>query len=209
MHAVLRPGDHVAVHAPCYQSLAEVARGIDCDVTLWSAYEQHRWALDLDDLKRSLRSNTRLVVINTPHNPTGNLMSQSDFQGLNQRVQERGIVLFSDEVYRESEYTAADRLPAACDANPQAVSLGVMSKTYGLAGLGIGWIATHNQRILAEVARQKDYTTICSSAPSEFLAALALRHRQTVVQRNLDLILGNLALADGFFARHGDRFSWI
>ena len=209
MHAALHPGDHLIVHTPCYQSLAEVARGMGCAVTAWHAREQNRWALDLNDLKRHVRANTRAIVINTPHNPTGYLMPQAEFRELERIVDERGIILFSDEVYRESEYTSADRLPAACDLSPQAVSLGVMSKTYGLPGLRIGWITTRNAEIYAQMAKVKDYTTICNSAPSEFLAALALRHRQELVQRNLDLILKNLGIADSFFARHADRFTWI
>ncbi len=209
MHALLAPGDHIIVHTPCYQSLAQVAVGIGCEVTAWRVEEERGWALDLEKLKSQLRPNTRAVVVNTPHNPTGYLQPETAFRELNRITKERGIVLFSDEVYRESEYAAADRLPAACDVNPQTVSLGVMSKTYGLAGLRVGWIATHNADLYAAMAKLKDYTTICSSAPSEFLAALALRHRERLARRNVDLIQSNLALADQFFASHADQFAWV
>jgi len=208
MHAVLELGDHVIVHSPCYQSLLEVARSRGCEVTRWQARERNGWALDLDDLRRALRANTRVIVINTPHNPTGYLMSPEDFREVNQIAQAKGIILFCDEVYRESEYRASDRLPAACDINDSAVSLGVMSKTYGLAGLRIGWIATRHAAIYEKMARLKDYTTICNSAPSEFLAALALRHREKIVLRNLDIVLRNLDLLDRFFARFKNRFAW-
>lgn len=208
MHAVLSAGDHVVVHSPCYQSLFEVARGIGCEVTRWMAREEAGWALDLGELQRSLRSNTRAIVVNTPHNPTGYLMAPGEFQELNRIAQERGILLFSDEVYREAEHRPEDRLPSACDVSESAVSLGVMSKTYGLPGLRIGWIATRNVPLLNKMAALKDYTTICNSAPSEFLAELGLRHRQTLVRRNLDIITGNLSLLDEFFARHGERFVW-
>lgn len=209
MHAALQSGDHVIVHTPCYQSLTEVARSIGCDITFWKAQEQHAWALDLDDLQRHLRTNTRAIVMNTPHNPTGFLMTQEHFRAVNCFAQENGLLLFSDEVYRESEYVPTERLPAACDINERAVSLGVMSKTYGLPGLRIGWIATHNAELCAKMAQLKDYTTICSSAPSEFLAELALRHRRTLVQRNRDMLLSNIAVLDGFFARHAEQFAWI
>jgi aspartate/methionine/tyrosine aminotransferase len=209
MHAALQSGDHVVVHSPCYQSLVEVARSIGCDVTPWQAHERNGWALDLDDLKRHLRPNTRVIVINSPHNPTGFLMPRDHFRVVNRIAWENGIVLFSDEVYRESEYASSDRLPAACDVDDRAVSLGVMSKTYGLPGLRIGWIATHNAALYARMAMWKDYTTICNSAPSEFLAELALRHRQVLIQRNLGIITRNLAILDSFFAQHADRFTWI
>lgn len=208
MHAVLRAGDHVIVHWPCYQSLASVAASIGCQVTRWSSRETRGWALDLDELKDLIRPNTKAIVINLPHNPTGYLMPHEAFVSVVEIARSRGITLFSDEVYRESEYAAEDRLPAACDLEEGAVSLGVMSKTYGLAGLRIGWIATRNKAVYQRMAALKDYTTICNSAPSEFLAELALRHRQELIDRNLDIITGNLALLDDFFERYADTFSW-
>ncbi len=152
MHAVLKPGDHIIVHSPCYQSLFEVAKSLGAEVTLWNAHEEAGWALDLNELKAALRPNTRAIVVNTPHNPTGYLMPREDYLALNRIAQENGIVLFSDEVYRESEYSAADRLPSACQINPLAVSLGVVSKTYGLPGLRIGWVATRNADVYQRMA---------------------------------------------------------
>ena len=209
MHAALQPGDHVIVHWPCYQSLFEIARSIGCEVTFWEARLQNKWAPDLDELKRNLRSNTRAVIVNIPHNPTGFMMLPIDFQRLNELARERGFLLFSDEVYRELEYDPADRLPSACDINPGAVSLGVMSKAYGLAGLRIGWVVTHNAPVQARMAALKDYTTICSSAPSEYLSELALRHRNQLAGRNLKIIHENLSLLDIFFAARADRFEWV
>jgi aspartate/methionine/tyrosine aminotransferase len=208
MQAALAPGDHVVVHWPCYQSLFEIPRSLGCEVSRWQAREEIGWALDLDELQALLRPDTRVVVINTPHNPTGYLMSGPDFAALNRLAEERGFILFCDEVYRESEHDPAVRLPAACDLNETAVSLGVMSKTYGLAGLRIGWVATRNAAIYQRMAALKDYTTICSSAPSEFLAELALRHRAKIAWRNVERIRYNLNLLDEFFANHTDRFVW-
>jgi len=209
MHAVLQPGDHVIVHWPCYQSLFEIARSIGCELTFWEARAQNEWAPDLDELKCNLRSNTRAIIINTPHNPTGWLMPQADFRGLDALAQERGIILFCDEVYRELEYDPADRLPSACELNPSSVSLGVMSKTYGLAGLRIGWVATQNALVQAHMAALKDYTSLCNSAPSEYLSELALRHRSQIAGRNLQIIHDNLSLLDVFFAARTDHFAWV
>ena len=208
MHAALNAKDHVIVHWPCYQSLVEVARSIGCRVSLWKAREENGWALNLDELKQSIQSDTKAIIINTPHNPTGYLMPSDEFQEVSRIAGFNGIILFSDEVYRESEFREKDRLPAACDLEEHAVSLGVMSKTYGLPGLRIGWIATHNAEIYNRMAALKDYTTICNSAPSEFLAELALRHRKALAERNLGIIAGNLEVIDEFFARHPNRFAW-
>jgi aspartate/methionine/tyrosine aminotransferase len=208
MHAMLKENDHVIVHTPHYQSLSEVAKGIGCQVSPWIAHEENGWALDLNELRHLMRSTTKAVIINTPHNPTGYLMSRADFDELNKFVQEEKLLLFCDEVYRESEYDPADRLPAACDYGEHAVSLGVTSKTYGLAGLRIGWIATQNKKVYESMAALKDYTTICNSAPSEFLAEVAMRHRVKLAERNLEIIKNNLAIVDKLFTSHSSLFTW-
>jgi aspartate/methionine/tyrosine aminotransferase len=209
MFAAFKEYEHVIVHSPGYQALAEVARAAGCDVSPWRAREENGWALDLDELRHLLRTNTKAIIINTPHNPTGYLMPREDYEAVHRFARENNLLLFSDEVYRESEYDPATRLPAACDFGDQAVSLGVTSKTYGLAGLRIGWIATKNKKIYEKMASIKDYTTICNSAPSEFLAEVAMRNRAKLVERNLGIIKDNLAVMDDFFKRHADLFVWI
>jgi aspartate/methionine/tyrosine aminotransferase len=206
---VIKENDHVIVHAPHYQSLSEVAKGLGCQVSPWLAREENGWALDLDELRHLLRPTTKAIVINTPHNPTGYLMPRADFDELHKLAQENGLLLFCDEVYRESEYDLADRLPAGCDYGEHAVSLGVTSKTYGLAGLRIGWIATKNEGVYRKMASLKDYTTICNSAPSEFLSEVALRNRQKLIDRNLGIIQHNLSVVDDLFARYASLFSWV
>jgi len=208
MHVLLDPGDQIIVHYPCYQSLGEVARSIGADVIPWRCDAADQWALDLRDLENSLTDRTRVVVVNLPHNPTGFLPPPDFMHRLSRLSDEHGFIVFSDEVYRGLEYDPHRRLPAFADVNDRGVSLGVMSKTYGLAGLRIGWIATHNRDLFGDMAAFKDYTTICNSAPSEFLAALALKHREAIVARNLTIIRDNLEVLNSFFSRHGDIFDW-
>ncbi len=208
MMAALKKDDHVIVHTPHYQALSEVAKGIGCEICPWKARESHGWSLDLDELKSLVQLNTKAIIVNLPHNPTGYLMSRADFDALNKFAQERNILLFSDEVYRESEYDIKDRLPAAVDYGAHAVSLGVTSKTYGLAGLRIGWLATKNRDLYNKMMSLKDYTTICNSAPSEFLAELAIRNRTKLAERNLYIIKHNLTIIDDLFTRHASLFTW-
>jgi aspartate/methionine/tyrosine aminotransferase len=208
MNAALEPGDHVIVQTPCYQSLTDIARAIGCEVTAWQTREQDGWALDVEWLRRQIRATTRAIVINSPHNPTGSLIGQATQRAIIELARSHNCLLFSDEVYRGLEYSEQDRLPPACDLYERAVSLGVMSKAYGLAGLRIGWIATQDRDIYARVAACKDYLSICNSAPSEFLAGVALRHAETLLQRNRQIIRENLPLLNQFFARHSDVFAW-
>jgi aspartate/methionine/tyrosine aminotransferase len=189
--------------------LSEVAKSVGCNISSWRAREENGWALDLDELRGLLHTNTKAIIINTPHNPTGYLMSRTDYEAVHQFAKENDLILFSDEVYRESEYDSATRLPAACDLGDCAISLGVTSKTYGLAGLRAGWVATKNKKVYDSMAALKDYTTICNSAPSEFLAEVAMRNRQKLVERNLGIIKHNLKILEDFFSHHTDLFSWV
>jgi aspartate/methionine/tyrosine aminotransferase len=209
MNALLSAGDHIIATFPGYQSLYEVARAIGCQVTLWTPQEGTEWRFDLAWLKEQIRPNTRLLVVNFPHNPTGALPSQADFAAIARLAAERGIILFSDEMYRLLEHDPRDRLPSAADLYDRAIALSGMSKTFGLAGLRLGWLVCRDQSMLHEIAGYKDYTTICSSAPSEILALLALRAKEPIIARNLRIVQDNLALLDPFFARHQHRFAWI
>jgi aspartate/methionine/tyrosine aminotransferase len=208
MNIALQPGDHIIVHFPCSQSHLSIAQSIGCEVSEWVSRETDNWELDLDWLRGAIQPNTRAIVINCPHNPTGYVMSQAKLEELIAICRQHNILLFSDEVYRCLEYRDEDTLPAACDLYENAISLGVMSKTYGLAGLRIGWIATHNPEIYQAMAEFKDFTSICSSAPSEFLSTLALRNRDQIIQRNRAIIAANVETCDRFFLNHADLFNW-
>ena len=209
MNVLCGAGDHVIVTWPGYQSLYEVARAAGADVTLHELHEAHGWALDLDQLRRQVTPTTRLIVVNVPHNPTGMLPDRATWDALVAIAADAGAHLLVDEVYRGLEFDEADRLPAGADALPLGVSLGVMSKAYAMAGLRIGWLASHDRDLLARIAAFKDYTTICSSAPSEILAIIALRARVGVLERSRGIVAANLDTLDAFFDDWADRFTWV
>jgi aspartate/methionine/tyrosine aminotransferase len=207
--ALFEPGDHAVVTWPAYQSLYEVAGAAGAEVTLHDLREADGWSLDVDRLIAALRPETRLVVVNAPHNPTGMLPIPAEWARLADALSDRGIRLLADEVYRYLEIDDAETLTAGADLFPSAVSLGVMSKSFALAGLRIGWLATRDRELLDRCARMKDYTTICSSAPSEVLALIGLRARDRVLARSRRIVADNLAVLDDLFRRRADRFSWI
>jgi aspartate/methionine/tyrosine aminotransferase len=208
MHVLLEPGDEVVVQWPCYQSLFQIAENIGCRVRKWPVSFAGEWRADIDQLRELTNSKTRLVVINNPHNPTGALMDSSQMREVVFICEKHGAYLFSDEVYRGLEHEVAP-LPAAAAVYDRGVSLGVMSKTYGLAGLRIGWAVSRDKHLLGRMQAFKDYTSICNSAPSEFLAKVALKNAGAIAERNLEIIRSNLALLKDFFARHEDLFEWL
>ena len=202
------PGDHIVLTVPNYQSMETVALATGAQVSGLVLRPENRWALDLDELRRLLRPTTRLVAVNFPNNPSGAVPDSATFQALVDLCEARGIRLFCDEVHRGLELDPARRLPQAADLSPSAVSLNVMSKSYGLAGLRVGWLATRDRDLLARLERRKHYTSICNSAPGEFLTTLALRHGEAIQARNRAIIARNLPLFDALFARWPDLFDW-
>jgi aspartate/methionine/tyrosine aminotransferase len=209
MNVLLGPGDHAIVTWPGYQSLYEVARAAGAEVTLHELHESTGWAIDVELLRCQVTPTTRLIVVNLPHNPTGMLADRATFDRLVELADEAGAHLLVDEVYRGLEFDPAAQLPAGADAAGRGISLGVMSKSFALAGLRVGWLATHDRELLDRLARFKDYTTICSSAPSEILAIIALRARDRVLDRSRAIVTANLERLDGFFEDWADRFSWV
>ena len=209
MNVLADPGDHVVATWPGYQSLFEVARAAGADVTLHELHETDGWALDVDRLLAALTPETRLVVVNAPHNPTGMLPTVGEWAALTGALEARGIHLLADEVYRWLEFDEADRLPAGAEAFERGISLGVMSKSFAMAGLRIGWLATRDRDVLARCAAMKDYTTICSSAPSEILALIGLRARDRILARSCGIVEAGLDRLDGFFDDWADRFEWV
>jgi aspartate/methionine/tyrosine aminotransferase len=208
MLATLAPGDHAVVVTPAYQSLYELPRAIAGEVTT-VALDPVDWSLDLDHVARAMRPNTRIVVVNYPHSPTGALLSQAELDGLVQLCEEREVLLLVDEVYRFLEIDATERLPTAAKLGTHTISLGVLSKAFALAGLRVGWVATRDERLLARIAELRDYTTICGSAPSEILACIALRARDRIIERSRRIVLANLSTLGEFMTRNDTVLSWV
>ena len=208
LQTLVAPGEHVIVTVPNYQSMETVPLASGAEVTGLLLNESEGWGLDLPALRRMLRPSTRLIAVNFPNNPTGYVPDEATFRELAELSEERGIWLFSDEVYRGIEPDPSRTLSQAADISSTGVSLNVMSKAYGLAGLRIGWLACRDRGVLERLERRKHYTSICNAGPSEFLATIALRNADAILERNRDIVRANLPLFDEFFSRWGDLFDW-
>ena len=203
----LSKGDHIIVQFPCYTSLSDLAKAYDIEISLWHQDPDKNWELDLNQLNELIKPNTKMLIVNSPNNPTGYLMDLCKFKEMIEICKKNNLLFLSDEVYRGLE-DPSKRLPAACDLYENAISLGVMSKSYGLAGLRLGWFATHCKWLYDKITSFKDYTTICTAKPSEFLSKVALKHQNTIVQRNFEIVQNNIQLFDDFVNRHSDLFRW-
>jgi aspartate/methionine/tyrosine aminotransferase len=208
MHALLKPGDHVICTFPGYQSLYEVARSIGCDVSAWEPNEEQGWHFDVEKLEEKIRANTKLIVINFPHNPTGYVPPRNDFEAIVRLAQKHEAYLFSDEMYRFLEVDEGVTLPSACEMYERAFSLFGLSKTFGLPGLRIGWLASPESKVLKRVNELKDYTTICGSAPSEILAIIAVQSRSEIIRKQSERVKRNVKELEIFFEEYRDCFRW-
>lgn len=209
LNTILEKGDHVICTFPSYQSLYEIAEDMGSEVTKWQPDESKGWQFNLEFLQSNIKPNTKLLVINFPHNPTGYLPSREDFEKIIDIAKEHNLYVFSDEMYRFLEFNPEQRLPSGCEVYDKAVALFGMSKTFGMAGARIGWLVTKDSKLYNKMASFKDYTTICSSAPSEILSLIALRSKDKIIAKHIKRIERNLNLLDSFFERHKDLFSWI
>ena len=207
MRVLLNKDDHAVILVPNYQASETIPMDI-CEVTGVVLRPEDGWQLDIDQVKEVLRTNTKLISINFPHNPTGVILEHDRFNELIHLCRERGIYIFSDEVFRLIERDSSLRLPQIADVYEKGLSLNVMSKAYGLPGLRIGWIATRDRALLQRMERYKHYLSICNSAPSEFLATVALRGRDRILERNRALVNHNAVLLDEFFQDFSDLFDW-
>jgi len=204
----LTKGDHLIVQFPCYTSLTDLAKWFGVEVSLWECDPDNQWKLDTQQLKNLIQPNTKMLIVNSPNNPTGYLMSSAEFSQVIDICKDHQLIFFSDEVYRGLE-SADVRLAPACDLYENAISLGVMSKSYGLAGLRLGWIATRNNQLYQKIAMFKDYTSICTAAPSEYLSRIAIKHGEKLIQRNLQIVERNKALFAQFAEQHSDFIRWV
>jgi aspartate/methionine/tyrosine aminotransferase len=206
--ALLESNDHAVVVTPCYQSLESLPSTI-CSTTKIPLQHQNSWELDVGKIADAIQPNTKVLVVNFPHNPTGALITKDTQLALIELARKHGLWIFSDEVYRLLEVNPSDRLPPFASIYEKGISLSVMSKAYGLAGLRIGWIACQDTNLLAKMNEIKHYLSICNSGPSEVLSLIALRASDKIHERNRRLMQDNLQQFDRFFEEHQSWFEWV
>ncbi|MBV8152897.1 MAG: aminotransferase class I/II-fold pyridoxal phosphate-dependent enzyme [Candidatus Eremiobacteraeota bacterium] len=201
-------GDHVIAQFPAYQSQYAVVEASGAEVSRWHSDLTRDGAPDPDDLERLVRPSTRALIVTSPNNPTGFVFERERLDRTIEFARKHGLWLVSDEVYRGSEHDPLWRLPPVCDLYERGISLGGTAKSYGLAGLRIGWTVTGDAQLYERLASFKDYLTICNSAPSEFLATVGMRHGDELIERVQRIVTRNLDLLDAYFARHTGTWQW-
>ncbi len=204
---ILDKDSHAIVVTPNYQSHETLPVAI-CSATGVPLDPDDNWSLDIDQVAAAIRPNTRLVTINFPHNPTGAILPLDRYHALVDLCRKHGIYILHDEIFNGLGPTGTEHLPFIADIYERGLSLGVMSKSYGLPGLRIGWIASQDAALISQMERMKHYLSICNSGPSERLAKIALNNRDRLLARNCAIVDENLPKWEAFFARYPDLFDW-
>jgi len=209
MHSLISQGDHVIIVSPSYQSLETLPQVLGAETTFIHLQLANKWKLSFDQIQSAWRASTKLLILVCPHNPTGTLLEADVYEKMISLARKTGAYIFCDEVYRFLEIDESKRLPAIADGYEKGISLNVMTKSFGLAGLRIGWLASRDVDFLQKANSYKMYTSICNSAPSEILALIALRSKNEILKRNRGIVLQNVELLDGFVKRHPNSIRWV
>ncbi len=207
MWTMAAPGMNIVIEEPCYGSVPGIAQSLGIEVRTLSLRQEDGWRPDLEQLDRLIDGKTRLVYLVHPHNPTGSVLSREDMQGIAEMTKRVGAILVNDEVFRL--ITLDDEpLPSVVDIVEDAVSIGDMTKPWGLGGLRVGWIASRRHELLDLLSSARDYSTMCSSAPGSFLAELALHHSDQIIAPRLAAARDNRnRLTEAITRSHG-ALSW-
>lgn len=205
---LLEPGDHVIAPYPAYQQLYTVPKAIGCDVSLWPVGPETNYQYDLNRLEQLITPKTKLIIVNTPHNPTGAMLSPEDAARVYTMADRVGAWVLGDEAYRWLAVPGgAPFAKPMVEHGARGISVGTLSKPYGLPGLRIGWLVAPPE-IVQRCWGLRDYITLSPGKLNDALARLGLRHHDRIVARNTQIIQANLAKATAWIEARRDYLSW-
>lgn len=208
LNALLVASDHVITVSPAYQSLSEVVTAIGCEISFWKPNPEN-WQFNPEDLESLIQKNTKLIIINFPHNPTGSYLSLSELNRVVEIARKYDLYLFSDEMYHKLMISKLEELPPVSDLYEKGISLWGTSKSFGMAGLRTGWLVSQNKELLYKCLVFKDYLSICTSPTTEVLTFMALNNMNRFIMPNIEKIKRNVKLFEEFVRKHNELFEFI
>ena len=194
-YSLVEPGDRVISIMPSYQQLTSIPESFGADLHVMHLKKERGYLPDLDELRALCVPGTKLICVNNPNNPTGSLMSEELLQGIVEIAKSVDAWILCDEVYRHLTQEDAWSV-SIVDLYDKGISVSSMSKVFSLAGLRLGWIATHDEDLRRALLSHRDYDLISCGMFDEALAAVALRNADKVLERNRGIVRENLAILD-------------
>jgi aspartate/methionine/tyrosine aminotransferase len=205
--ALLGPGEHAVIASPNYATNLETPLAIGAQVERLELRFEERWEIDVEQLEASLRPETCLVSLTYPHNPTGAMIDPHTLESIVAIVERHGSArLLVDETYRELAY--GEPLPPVASLSPRAIGISSMSKTYGLPGLRIGWLACRDRELAQTLLAAKEQILICGATVDEELARRVLARREQILPAIREKVDRHLAIVRDWIADQ-DIFEWV
>ena len=199
--SLISASDRVVSIMPTYQQLYSIPEAIGADVAIMHLKQENHYLPDLDELKALVTPGTKMVCINNPNNPTGALMSRELLEQIIEIARGVDAYVLCDEVYRH--LTQADGwCESVADLYEKGISVSSMSKVFSLAGIRMGWIATHDKAAVKAFLSHRDYNLISCGMFDDAVASLALRHSDEMIRRNQAIVRENLAILDEWVQAH-------
>ncbi|CAM3914752.1 aminotransferase [Mesobacillus zeae] len=191
LYALIEPNDHVIAMHPSYQQLYDIPRSYGAEVDLWEIDEDHDWLPDLEELKKLIRPNTKMICLNNANNPTGTILEDDYMKEVIKIAEKVGAYILVDEVYKPLDPSV--RVTSIVDLYDRGISTNSLSKTYSVPGIRVGWTATNKE--LADLFRKyRDYTMICAGVFDDYLAVHILKNKEKVMERNAEIVHTNLEI---------------
>lgn len=194
-YSLISPGDRVVSIMPTYQQLYSIPESYGADVQILHLSKENNYLPDLEKLRRLVTPKTKMICINNPNNPTGALMSEQLLREIVEIARSADAWILCDEVYRHLSQED-DWCPSIVDLYEKGISVSSMSKVFSLAGLRLGWIATHDMSVVKSCLSHRDYNLVSCGVFDEMLAAAALKHRDKLLERSRKIVRENLQILD-------------
>lgn len=194
-YSLISPGDRVVSIMPTYQQLYSIPESYGADVQILHLSKENNYLPDLEKLRRLVTPKTKMICINNPNNPTGALMSEQMLREIVEIASSADAWILCDEVYRHLSQEDG-WCPSIVDLYEKGISVSSMSKVFSLAGLRLGWIATHDMSVVKSCLSHRDYNLVSCGVFDEMLAAAALKHRDKLLERSRKIVRENLQILD-------------
>lgn len=194
-YSLISPGDRVVSIMPTYQQLYSIPESYGADVQILHLSKENNYLPDLEKLRRLVTPKTKMICINNPNNPTGALMSEQMLREIVEIARSADAWILCDEVYRHLSQEDG-WCPSIVDLYEKGISVSSMSKVFSLAGLRLGWIATHDMSVVKSCLSHRDYNLVSCGVFDEMLAAAALKHRDKLLERSRKIVRENLQILD-------------
>ncbi len=200
------PGANVIVPDPGFPPYHVLPDAFGLEVRGYRLRHEHGYRVALDEVKRLADARTALVLANSPHNPSGAVLTDREMQDLHDFATARGIQFVCDEVFHPIYHG-----PAAASAArlPRATVVGDCSKAFALAGLRVGWLIEPDRRRREHYLNAREYFSISNTIAGEFFAEIAVRHRDTVLGRTRGVAAANLRRLDRLMADQAGVLNWV